>query len=137
MSSLSALSSRLSVNGLITGLDTDRLLEGMLAVKQAQISRLEAKQKDVLGEQTISPAAARDESIQVVDRVAVDPADVVLGRPSRHALLPQENMTRTPQKTHGGTPDQNEDPDVVERLCISPRSRAGFRMRPKIPDHGG
>ena len=52
MSSVSSLSSRLSVNGLITGLDTDKLLEGLLAVKQAQISRLEAKQKDVLGEQT-------------------------------------------------------------------------------------
>ncbi len=54
MSSISsaALSSRLTVGGLATGLDTDRLIQGLLAVQQRQIDLLQRKQSKAVQEQT-------------------------------------------------------------------------------------
>lgn len=54
MSSLSSLglSGGVSVNGLVTGLDTDKLLEGLLAVQQGKIERLRARQDKINLEQT-------------------------------------------------------------------------------------
>jgi flagellar capping protein FliD len=52
LSSLSGLSSRLSVSGLATGLDTEKIIEALLTIQTKQLQSLEAKQAAVVQKQT-------------------------------------------------------------------------------------
>src|SRR5262245_47843956 len=51
ISSAGSLAGRLTVGGLATGLDTDRLIQGLLAVQQRQVELLQRKQAKFAQEQ--------------------------------------------------------------------------------------
>lgn len=52
ISSAASLAGRLTVGGLATGLDTDRLIQGLLSIQQRQVDLLQRKQNKFVQEQT-------------------------------------------------------------------------------------